>query len=174
MAPTINNLIEYYNSRIAQNILSIRKDTLSQLLNLSNIRPGGRYLLCDDTGGLVLAAILERMGGHGRVMCLTDIESPPAWPVVENMNFGQDLVDQVVVSLNWAQAEEDYVPVEAVDEVEKEEGERTDRVRQKEQQKNRKRKGILDALNVVRDELHRGNWDGWVASVDNQQLYSSS
>jgi tRNA (adenine-N(1)-)-methyltransferase non-catalytic subunit len=39
-------------------------DTLSQLLNLGNIRPGGRYILVDDASGIVVSAMLERMGGE--------------------------------------------------------------------------------------------------------------
>lgn len=33
------------------------------MLNLANIRPGGRYLAVDDASGIVVAGILERMGG---------------------------------------------------------------------------------------------------------------
>lgn len=33
------------------------------MLNLANIRPGGRYIAIDDASGLVVAAILERLGG---------------------------------------------------------------------------------------------------------------
>jgi tRNA (adenine-N(1)-)-methyltransferase non-catalytic subunit len=33
------------------------------MLNLANIRPEGRYIAVDDASGLVVAGILERMGG---------------------------------------------------------------------------------------------------------------
>jgi tRNA (adenine-N(1)-)-methyltransferase non-catalytic subunit len=33
------------------------------MMNLANIRPGGRYLAVDDASGVVVSAILERMGG---------------------------------------------------------------------------------------------------------------
>lgn len=163
LAPTINNMIEYHTGRNNQSLMGIRKDTLSQLLNLANIKPGGRYLLCDDTGGLILSALLERMGGFGRILCLVDIESAPAWPIVESMNFEPELVESIVASLNWAQTDEDYVPVEAgnPDEEEEEEGGKSDRAKNKEMQKMRKRMGAIKALNDVRDELHSGNWDGY-------------
>lgn len=34
------------------------------MLNLGNIRPGGRYLAVDDASGLIVSGILERMGGQ--------------------------------------------------------------------------------------------------------------
>jgi tRNA (adenine-N(1)-)-methyltransferase non-catalytic subunit len=165
LAPTLNNMIDYHLARAPQNILSIRRDTISQLLNLASIRPGGRYLLVDDTSGLVLAAILERMGGSGRIMVLSENESPPAWPILESMNFGKAIVQKCVGSLNWAQAEEDYVPVEMVQPEREDDAEVVDdakalKLKQKELAKQRKRNVVIDELNVLREELHRGNWDG--------------
>lgn len=165
LSPTVNNMIDYHRTRDAQNILNIRRDTMSQLLNLASIRPGGRYLLVDDTSGLVLAALLERMGGEGRVMVLSENESPPAWPILESMNFGKEIVEKCVGVLNWAQAEEDYVPVEMVqpereEMVEGQDEAKTLKAKQKELAKQRKRDAAVGELNDLRDELHRGNWDG--------------
>lgn len=44
-------------------ILSLRIDTLSQMINLGNVRPGGRYIVVDDASGMVVSAVLERLGG---------------------------------------------------------------------------------------------------------------
>jgi hypothetical protein len=52
-------MIDYHLARSSANILNIRRDSISQLLNLASIRPGGRYLVVEDTSGLVLAAILQ-------------------------------------------------------------------------------------------------------------------
>ena len=41
----------------------LRIDSLSQILNLANIRPGGRYLAVDDVSGMLVAGILDRLGG---------------------------------------------------------------------------------------------------------------
>ena len=158
-------MIDYHLARASANILNIRRDSISQLLNLASIRPGGRYLVVDDTSGLVIAAILERMGGQGRIMVLSENESPPAWPILESMNFGKDIVEKCVSVLNWAQAEEDYVPVEMVqpereDLVDGQDDAKTLKARQKEQAKQRKRDAVVGELNDLRDELHRGNWDG--------------
>jgi hypothetical protein len=42
----------------------MRVDTLSQMLNLGNVRPGGRYIVVDEASGMVVSALLERLGGQ--------------------------------------------------------------------------------------------------------------
>jgi tRNA (adenine58-N1)-methyltransferase non-catalytic subunit len=32
-------------------------------MNLGNVRPGGRYIVVDDASGMVVSAVLERLGG---------------------------------------------------------------------------------------------------------------
>ena len=41
-------------------------------------------------------------------MC--DVESPPAYPIVSQLNFDEELVNSVISSLNWATVDEDYTP----------------------------------------------------------------
>ena len=106
----------------------MRIDSLTQMLNLANIRPGGRYLVVDDASGLVAAGVLTRLGGtlviiprsrsransytgEGRLLALCDTESPPAFPVFTQMNF-EPHVTKPLVSLNWATAEKEYTPSE--------------------------------------------------------------
>ena len=50
-------------------ILSLRVDTLSQMMNLGNVRPGGRYIVIDDASGIVVSAVLERLGGEFPIPC---------------------------------------------------------------------------------------------------------
>lgn len=72
------------------------------------MRPDGRYLVVDDTGGLVTAALMDRMGCQGRILTFTDSDSPPAWGVLSVMNFSaQELA--CVKWLTWLEADEDYV-----------------------------------------------------------------
>jgi tRNA (adenine-N(1)-)-methyltransferase non-catalytic subunit len=61
----------------------------------------------DDTGGLVTAGIMERMGCEGRILLFTESESPPAWGVLNAMNFGERELG-CVKWLNWMEADEDY------------------------------------------------------------------
>lgn len=97
------------------------------MMHLANVRPGGRYLAVDDASGMVVSAILERMGGkkvsiivyiashhciagEGRLLTICDVDSPPAYPVMTNMNFKKDVFISVLLSLNWATVQEDYTP----------------------------------------------------------------
>ena len=41
----------------------MRIDTLSQMMNLGNVRPGGRYIAVDEASGMAVSALLERLGG---------------------------------------------------------------------------------------------------------------
>lgn len=55
------------------------------------------------------AAAMERIGCTGRIMTFTDADSPPAWGVLNTMNFTERELG-CVKWLSWLQAEEDYVP----------------------------------------------------------------
>jgi tRNA (adenine-N(1)-)-methyltransferase non-catalytic subunit len=100
------------------------------MMNMANIRPGGRYLAVDDASGMVVSAVLERMGGkncsrtcffffaashlgnagEGRLLTICDVDSPPAYPVMTNMNFKKHIFASALSSLNWATVQEDYTP----------------------------------------------------------------
>ena len=107
MAPSIPNILKHHSERSPQSILHLRDDTMSQMLVVSNVRPEGRYLMVDDTGGLVTAAVLERMGAQGRILTFTENDSPPAWGVLQTMNFGSRELE-CIKSINWMEAEEGY------------------------------------------------------------------
>lgn len=98
------------------------------MMNFAGIRPGGRYLVIDEASGLLVTAVLERLGGmhiartschyanllsgEGRILTICDVESPPAYPIMTHMNFDEDIVNETLLSLNWATADEEYTPSE--------------------------------------------------------------
>ncbi|KAG5457515.1 MAG: Gcd10p family-domain-containing protein [Olpidium bornovanus] len=43
----------------------LRVDTLAQILSIANVQAWGRYLVVDDVNGLLVSAVLERLGGTG-------------------------------------------------------------------------------------------------------------
>uniref|UniRef100_UPI00358E069E tRNA (adenine(58)-N(1))-methyltransferase non-catalytic subunit TRM6 n=1 Tax=Myxine glutinosa TaxID=7769 RepID=UPI00358E069E len=63
--PTCRLIAEMYYARNPSKICNLRCDSLAQLLLFANVRAGSKLLACDDCSGLLLAAVLERMGGHG-------------------------------------------------------------------------------------------------------------
>jgi tRNA (adenine-N(1)-)-methyltransferase non-catalytic subunit len=44
-------------------IRDMRIDTLSQILSLGNVRAYTKMLVVDDTQGLVITGVMERLGG---------------------------------------------------------------------------------------------------------------
>jgi tRNA (adenine-N(1)-)-methyltransferase non-catalytic subunit len=61
--PTIHNLSQYLFENHHFAVRGLRPDTLSQMLSLSNVRPGWKGIVIDDIGGLLVAAVLVRLGG---------------------------------------------------------------------------------------------------------------
>ncbi|KAJ7786619.1 Gcd10p family-domain-containing protein [Mycena metata] len=158
--PTLFNVCEHWFRKDQTRIRDIRIDALSQILNMANIRPGGRYLAVDDASGLIVSGILERMGGEGRLLTICNTDSPPAYPVMVNMNFTNETV-AVLSSLNWATAEPGHTPLVAPVDVP------ADQIKS-ERQKTRlnKRKAALDLLNTTREELFAGEFDALIVASD--------
>ncbi|KAF8665349.1 hypothetical protein AX16_000368 [Volvariella volvacea WC 439] len=159
--PTLFNVCEYWFAKDQNRIRDIRIDTLSQMLNLANIQPGGRYIAVDGASGLVVAGILERMGGQGKLITICDSDSPPAYPVMVNMNFNTEIVSPVLLSLNWATADEEYTPILPPSDLP------NDQIRS-ERQKSRllKRKAVTQNLFDTRDELFRGGFDSLIIATE--------
>ncbi|KAJ7293039.1 Gcd10p family-domain-containing protein [Mycena rebaudengoi] len=159
--PTLFNVCEYWFTKDQNRIRDIRVDALSQILNMANIRPGGRYLAVDDASGLIVSGILERMGGSGRLITICHTDSPPAYPVMVNMNFKNEMVTPVLSSLNWATAQPNYTPLGPPVDLPPDEI-KSDR------QKSRlnKRKAASDLLNGTREELFSGEFDALIVASD--------
>lgn len=84
--PNALNLCEYYLEKNPLKTRELRKDTLSQMMSHANIHAGGKYLVVDDVGGLIVGAILERLGGSGVVVALHQTVQSN-YEIVKNMNF---------------------------------------------------------------------------------------
>ncbi|KZP25277.1 Gcd10p-domain-containing protein, partial [Athelia psychrophila] len=159
--PTLFNVCEYWFNKDHSRIRDIRIDTLSQMLNMANIRPGGRYIAVDDASGMVVSGILERLGGDGRLITICDVDSPPAYPVMTQMNFKKESFTAILSSLNWATVQEDYTPI--LPPVEPSDGKF-----HSERQKTRlnKRKALTNNINGTREELFNGEFDGLIIASE--------
>ncbi|KAH9968823.1 Gcd10p-domain-containing protein [Russula dissimulans] len=153
--PTLFNVCEYWFTKDQTRILGMRIDTLSQMVNLGNVRPGGRYIAVDDASGMVVSALLERLGGNGRLITICDVDSPPAYPVMTQMNFPKELTADILSSLNWATADETHTPL--VLSTEPASGSFGS---EKHKSRLSKRKMASDALFNVREELFSGEFEG--------------
>ncbi|KAG9123034.1 tRNA (adenine(58)-N(1))-methyltransferase non-catalytic subunit trm6, partial [Ceratobasidium sp. 392] len=159
--PTLFNICEYHFRRDPSKIRDLRPHSLGQLLNTANVRPGAQMLVCDDVSGLLVAGVLERLGGTGRCIAITDVDGPSAFPVVSNMNFEPEVSSSILSTINWAAADEDYTPLATTLPVEPAGGQfQSD----KERSKLRKRKAVASTLTGLREELFSGEFDGLVVA----------
>lgn len=75
--PTMHNVCDYWFNKDQNRIRDIRPDTLAQMLNLASVRPGGKYIVVDDASGVVVSAVLDRLGGKMNIgMSFTRAHSP--------------------------------------------------------------------------------------------------
>ena len=63
-------LLEYNLEKDASKVLDLSVDSLGLMMTYGNIRPGGKFLVIDETGGLLLYAMMERMGCEGTIVGL--------------------------------------------------------------------------------------------------------
>jgi len=63
--PTARLLCELYFTKAPSKILELRPDTLAQILTWSDAKYGSKMLVAETCQGLILGALLERLGGHG-------------------------------------------------------------------------------------------------------------
>ncbi|XP_030413895.1 tRNA (adenine(58)-N(1))-methyltransferase non-catalytic subunit TRM6 isoform X1 [Gopherus evgoodei] len=66
--PSTRILSTMYYAREPGKINHLRYDTLAQMLTLGNIRAGNKMIVMETCAGLVLGAIMERMGGYGSII----------------------------------------------------------------------------------------------------------
>ncbi|KAK9464983.1 Gcd10p family-domain-containing protein [Lipomyces arxii] len=95
-------IIEYYHYKDPHRIMEITVESLGLIMSLSNIRPGGNYIVVDETGGLITGCILERMGGKGSILFLHENEHPNM-DIVKFMNFPEEMTERMVKTLNLLQ-----------------------------------------------------------------------
>ncbi|KAI7891178.1 Gcd10p family-domain-containing protein [Mucor mucedo] len=88
--PTISTMVDYFFSKNPDKIKHLRIDTLSQLLCLANVHANNKMLVVDDTQGLIVASMLERMGGHGQVVAIHEGDNHN-YDVLRYMNFSKEI-----------------------------------------------------------------------------------
>ncbi|KAK3583315.1 hypothetical protein CHS0354_038925 [Potamilus streckersoni] len=90
LRPTTRLLCEMY-SKSAQKICYLRVDTLAQMLTYGNIHAGITVAVVDTCQGLVVGAVMERLGGFGQVIHLYH-ESIPNRTAVESYDFPVEMM----------------------------------------------------------------------------------
>ncbi|XP_036406189.1 tRNA (adenine(58)-N(1))-methyltransferase non-catalytic subunit TRM6 [Megalops cyprinoides] len=68
LKPSTRILAQMYHGREPGKICHLRYDSLAQMLTLGNVHAGTKMIVFETCAGLVLGAVMERMGGHGSVI----------------------------------------------------------------------------------------------------------
>ena len=63
LKPSTRILCEMYYSKATGKILHMRSDTIARMLTVCNVHANTRLVVVDTTQGLLVASVLERMGG---------------------------------------------------------------------------------------------------------------
>ncbi|XP_066920374.1 tRNA (adenine(58)-N(1))-methyltransferase non-catalytic subunit TRM6-like [Clytia hemisphaerica] len=97
LRPTVRLLAEMYFNKAPDKILDMRLDTLAQILTYSNVQSGSKVLLTDSCKGLVMGAVLERLGLEGSALQIHQ-GNEPVRAIVEQLNFSLEDVERLACS----------------------------------------------------------------------------
>lgn len=97
-----SQLLQYYIAKELPKVLDMSEETMGLILSYANVKPGGKYLLIDETGGVLLYAMMERMNGEGTIVSIHENEHPNHI-VLRNSDYSQELQERVIKSINWLQ-----------------------------------------------------------------------
>lgn len=80
-------LCQIYVMKKPSKILSLRYDSLGQILTYGNVYAGAQVLVIDTCMGLIIGAVAERLGGYGRVLGGYEGKQPSV-DALRRFNFG--------------------------------------------------------------------------------------
>jgi tRNA (adenine-N(1)-)-methyltransferase non-catalytic subunit len=97
LRPSIRLICEMCWTRNPAKSLYMRVDTLAQILTIANVHSGCNVMLVESCQGLVTGAVLERLGGQGRLIQVTH-NKVVVRPALDALNLS-DSVHQALVDI---------------------------------------------------------------------------
>lgn len=97
-----SQLLQYYIEKDLQKVLDLSEETLGMLLSHANVRPGGNYLVVDDTAGVVVYAMLERMQGKGLIMLIHENEHANL-AALRHLDYSEEFQQKMIKTVSWLQ-----------------------------------------------------------------------
>ncbi|KAJ8652243.1 hypothetical protein O0I10_012151 [Lichtheimia ornata] len=156
--PTLYQINELFFNKNPEKIKGLRVDTLSQILSLANVRSNSKVLVVDDTQGLIVSAVAERMGGYGTIVAIHDGDNHN-YDVLRYMNFSRRILDTIhTVPLSKIDPAD---PNDPFDEKTKEE---IDAMGEFERRRYERKKNVADAKARNRELLFEGKFDALIIS----------
>ncbi|KDE04895.1 hypothetical protein MVLG_04653 [Microbotryum lychnidis-dioicae p1A1 Lamole] len=165
--PTVHNICEYNFEKQSAKIRELRPDTLSNMMNMANVRPGARLLVVEDVHGMVVSACVERMGGQGRLIIINDFDSPPDIHITESFNFPPSALEPIG-SLHWGMTEPSWVPADLPLEISQAVLEKTKNSR--DIAKIKRRKAAFELMENTRKDFFAGGFDGVILATPYEPL----
>lgn len=154
-----SQLLQYYIEKDIHRVLDLSEETLGMMMSYANVRPGGRYLVSDETGGVLIYAMLERMQGMGSIVLIHENEHPN-YQSLTFSDISEEEQKRMIQSLSWLQFYEPQEErIEWVDLPEEEYAE----LKVSKQDQYGKRKARAQEINSVLDEIDTGNFDAFVS-----------
>ncbi|ODV79972.1 adenine-N(1)--methyltransferase [Suhomyces tanzawaensis NRRL Y-17324] len=154
-----SQLLQYYIEKDLPRVLDLSEETLGLILNYGNVRPGGKYLLVDETGGVILYAMMERMNGEGTIVLAHENEHPNHI-ALRYSDYPEELINQMVKPINWLQflePENEKIDLEILSQ------EEIDALKPTKQVQYEKRLKRSQDINSVIDMVQAGNFDGFIS-----------
>ncbi|CAC01523.1 tRNA (m1A) methyltransferase non-catalytic subunit Trm6 [Schizosaccharomyces pombe] len=106
LRPCVEVVANYMIEHDPYKILDLTAECISLMLTLGNVKPGGRYLVVDETGCMFLGSLIDRVAGDCKITLVHPNEQPNSscleyW----GQDFKEDSLVQkgILKTLNWYQ-----------------------------------------------------------------------
>ncbi|EER35641.1 conserved hypothetical protein [Candida tropicalis MYA-3404] len=97
-----SELLEYYIEKDLSKVLDLSIESLGLILTYANVRPGGKYLVIDETGGILTYAMMERMNCEGTIVSIHENEHPNLISL-KYADYSDETESKVIKNINWLQ-----------------------------------------------------------------------
>lgn len=158
-----SQLLQYYNEKDNMRVLDMSEESLGLLMSYGNIRPGGKYLVVDETGGLILYAMMERMknsNGDVEGTIVVAHENEHANHIVLRYSpYSPQQISAAVKTINWLQfiePENERIMWEELP------AEELANLKASKQLQYERRKKRAAEINLVIDLVTAGNFDAFI------------
>lgn len=154
-----SQLLQFYIEKDLPRVLDLSEETMGLILNYANVRPGGRYLLIDETGGVMLYAMMERMNGSGTIVVAHENEHPNHI-ALRYSDYSEELQSRMIKPINWLQflePENEKIDFEILSE------EEVEQLKPSKKAQYLRRVSRTEEINSVIEMVQKGNFDGLIS-----------
>lgn len=152
-------LAQYFIEKDVSKLLDMSEETLGLIQHYSNIRPGGKYLLVDETGGIIIYLMLERMGFEGEILVIHENEHPN-YSALQFCNIDPQVLEKTVKFINWLQVLE---PNNERIEFEEKSIEELNQMKSTKKAQYYRRLKRASEINYCIDQIENGNFDAFIS-----------